>query len=1073
MDVCLNCGTQIQQPAQFCSACGRRLHTATGSEQFRLVTILFCDIVDSVALGSRLEPLTLQRVLDRFFDTTRRVLASHGGKVGTRRGDGVMAVFGIPAPHDDDPMRAVRAAADLREALSLLSADLERRHNVSLVVRMGVNTGRVLVRNRADSLEEEVTGPAVNLAKRLQEGADPDMILIGEETYPLVRDAVRAERTEPLRLKGVPEPVQAHRVHEVVPGKPGRARRLDRPFIGREPDQHLLQSLFDRTVAEHRCHLVTVLGPAGIGKSRLVDEFLHLLGDRADVLRGQCLSYGDSATFWPIMEMVTQAVSISPTDPPSVVQQRLESPLLDDENGRDIALRVAQLLGLGEDIGLPGDTFSALRRFLEALARRRPLVMVIDDLHWADPTLLDAIEHIAEFSVDTPIMLLCLARRDELFKLRSHWPGGKLNAASLSLSPLREAEGEQLIAHLLGSKQPDLEVLLHISQLTQGYPLYIEELVEELVQRGVLRLVDDRWVPATDLNEVEVPWSIQALLSARLGRLDEAEQATLERAAVVGKQFHAADIVAVWPDSDPETVAAHLEALARHDLIHGDRSAVFPLPAVEGGEGYSFRHILIRNVAYERMNEEIRAERHERYADWVQRAAGNRLSQFDELIAVHLNEAYNYRRKLGPLDQGTENLARRAGERFAAAGHRAWARGDIRLTLTLLRRADRLLRMDDPTRLGVLPDLADALLAAGDLQEAMHAYEEMAAAARAVEDERTAMHATLGNLLVVALKDLEGFLRDAPEQSKRAVELFTRLGDDLGLAKAGYVGAHADWLLGRSAEARAAAVRAGGLARRAGDRSQEAKAVRLSCVILLSGSASMDDAIRQSQEALELAKSAGMRSLEASMLTILARAAAMSGAFDKAHQFSKVARTIALDLGESLMAAVDSISVGFVQLLEGDLTAAEQTLRSGYDALERMGAIVPQATAAGMLARVLLRQARYEEAEEMTRVCERLAAPHPVDVQLNWRAIRAVLLVRRGALEAAERLAREAIALAEDGDQLDAQAEAYTDLAEILRTAKRREEATHALQRALRLYQSKGNETGAKTVQRELIMLSR
>lgn len=1038
-----------------------------------MVTVLFCDIVDSVVLGSRLEPLTLQRVLDRFFDTARRVLVSHGGRVGTRRGDGVMAVFGIPIPHDDDPVRAVRAGADLREALSLLNPDLERRHNVSLIARVGVNTGRVLVRDRAGSVEEEVTGHAVNLAKRLQECAEPGVILIGEETYPLVRDAVRTDRTGPLRLKGLVEPVQAYRVLEVLSGKPGRARRFDRPIIGRELDQRLLQTLFDRTVAERCCHLVTILGPAGIGKSRLVDEFLHAMGDQADVLRGQCLSYGDSATFWPIMEMVTRAVGISPTDSPATVHERLARPLLGDPHARDIALRVAQLLGLGEDSGLPGGTFSALRQFLEALARRRPLVMVIDDLHWADPTLLDAIEHIAEFSTGTPILLLCLARQDELLKVRSDWPGGKLNAASLSLSPLSEAEGERLIAHLLDGKQPHLEVLLHISQLTQGYPLYIEELVEELVQRGVLRLVDDRWVAATDLNQVEVPWSIQALLAARLARLDEAEQATLERAAVVGKQFHVADITALWPESDPDTVAANLQALARQELIYSDHSAVFPLPAVDGGEGYSFRHILIRNVAYERMTEEVRAERHERYANWVERAAGNRLSQFDELVAVHLNEAYNYRRRLGPTDEVTEKLGRRAGERFAAAGRRAAARGDIQLTLTLLRRADRLLRTGDPTRLGVLSDLADALQAAGDLRGALRSYEEIAAAAEASGDERFAMHAALGSLLVVGLQDLDRFMKEAGQQTARAVELFKRLADDRGLARARYVRAYADWLLGRSAEARSAVLRAGDLARKAGDNPQAARAMRLHYSILLAGETSVDEVTRQGEQAVELARNTGMRSLEAGVLAILAQAAAMRGEFAKAYELISSARTIILDLGEGFMRATDSLTLGFVELLEGNLAGAEQALQGGYDALARMGAIVPRAMAAAMLARVFLRQGRYEKAEEMTRVCEQLAAPPMLDVQLKWRTIRAVLVAHQGDLETAERLAREAIGLAESSDQLDPQAEASVDLAEILRMAQRRAEAVQALERALRLYQRKGNQTGVKMVQRELIAVSR
>ncbi len=1072
MRECPVCKRPVAASDRSCTDCGAELRPASGSEEFRVITVVFCDIVDSMKLDDQLELLPLRRVMDRFYETASRILVGHGGAVGTRHGDGLMAVFGIPTPHDDDALRAVRAASELREALSQLSAELQSSHKIALATRIGVNTGRVLVHTEGTSVEEQVTGHAVNLARRFEQNAGPDGILIGEGTYSLVRDAVRVEQTEPLRLKGVPSPVVGYRVLRVMLGVPGRVRRLDRPLIGRDLDQRLLMDLFERTVAERSCHLVVLLGPAGIGKSRLVDHFVQELGDQATILRGHCLSYGESVTFWPIMEIVTQAAGIAPTDPLDMVYERLGEPLADSDRAREITLRVAQLIGFTAESGLPGDSYSALRAFLEALARRRPLVVFVDDLHWAEPSLLDAMDHIAEYSQGVPLMLLCVARPEELLQRRERWPGAKPNTLCISLSPLRESEGEKLVEHLLDGKRLDVEVMTYIWQLTEGYPLFVEELVEGLVQQGILRLVEGRWVAtASELEKVALPRTIEALLTVRLARLSEEERSIIERAAVVGKQFHTADIVALSPQMRPSEVANCLETLCLQDLIDRDHSAVFPLPAVEGGDGYSFRHILIRNAAYERMTEEVRADRHRRYANWVEETAGDRLSQFDELIAYHLNEAYEYQRKLGPPDAAAQELARRGGERFAAAGRRAVIRGDIRLTLALLRRASRLLPHEDSSRIAVLSDLAGALQATGELQRAREVHDELIARAEAAGQEAEALHATLGRLQVLAFTDLSAFLRDARREAERAVSVFTRTHDGLGLAKAWHVLALADWVVGNSASA--AAARARGFAQEAGDRSQEAKAIRLYCQILLSGEVPVAEVTKRAQQALTLARTTGMRSLEASMLTTLAQTAAMAGDFDSARAYNKEGSAVALEFGELLTRAADSACEGLVLLLQEKPADAEETLRKGYEALEQMGATTPQASIAVLLGRVLLYQGRYGEAEEMIEVCERLAAADHVDIQVKRQSVRAVLLARRSKLEEAERSARVAVELAETTDQLDTQAQAHADLAAILRIATRREEAIQELERALRLYRRKGNDTGVRAVRRELINLRR
>jgi class 3 adenylate cyclase/tetratricopeptide (TPR) repeat protein len=1039
------------------------------------VTVVFCDVESSTQLGKQLGPQTMKRTMDRFAETTRRVLASHGGQPGKRHGDSVMAVFGIPVAHDDDALRAVRAALELQQALAPLGEELEREHQMPLQVRVGVNTGRVLV-HEGDSLEGRVAGPTVIVATRLEEVAEPGSVMIGEETHELVRDAVRSQRVEPLELHGIAEPVPAYRLLEVLPGKPGRIPRLRAPMLGRDLEQELLRCLFARVVAERNCHLVTILGRVGVGKSRLANEFAKGLGDRALVLRGYCLEYGDAVTFWPVVQIVHQAAGIDPTDEPAEARQRLAALFGGDGlDGldRQALSQIEQLLGIGEPtVELPRDTSWALRRLLESIARRQPLVVLIEDLQWAQPILLDALEEIAENADDEPIMLLCMARPDELFERRKHWPGRRRNATSMLLSPLGDQDGEQLVSHLLGSRELDPEALARITYLAQGYPLIIEELLATLIDRGVLRELEGRWIATADLPEQSVPPSIQALLSARLDRLDPRDRKIIERAAVVGERFHTADIEALSPAARPVQVAARLDALVRQELIQPAQGPATPL-RFQSGERFRFRHALIRSVVYERMTEPVRAELHERYADHLEQTAGERLPQFDEIIGYHLNEAYRYRRKLGPLDEHARQLAGRAGERYAAAGQRAALRGDISLTCSWLGRASRLLSSDHPTRLAILPELADALQSAGELEQALRVYQDTLDTARAAGDDRTALHAELGQLYVTAFADLERFLQDGRERIEQALPRLEHLEDHLGLAKAWYLLAYLDWAAGHTEVGREEVERSLNLVRLAGNARWEAKALRLHCLILYWGPTPLAEVERHNRDALEFAQRSSMRSLEAGALTIFARTGAMRGDFDVARSFLRRATDITTELGELLTQASDSITQGMVELLAGELDAAEQALRGGRRELERMGGTGPLASVAAMLARVLLRQERYEEAESVTRECEDVAASHQIDAQAKWRSIRAVVQARRGELEAAERLAREAVDRADETDQVEIQAEVRADLSEVLRISGRHQEAARELNRALHLYERKGNVAAATQVRGLLVSMRR
>jgi class 3 adenylate cyclase/tetratricopeptide (TPR) repeat protein len=1071
MTTCPNCGNGLVDQPRFCPECGHRLTARATTQEFRIVTVVFCDVVKSTELERELDPLPMQRLLDRYGQAVRRALGDRGASVGKRHGDGFMAAFGVPELHEDDALRAVRAAGELRTTLDELAKEVREQRGLEFHVRLGINTGNVLVRD-AGTLEEELTGTPVNLAKRFEELAGAGEILLGEETYRLVADAVKAEPAGPLTVKGAAEPQNVWRLLEVLPDRPGRARRPIAPMVGRGREQQLLQHLFERAAAEGACHLVSVLGSAGVGKSRLVDEFVAGLSDQASVLRGHCPAFGDSVTMWPMVEVVRQAAGIAPDDTPEQARARLAELLAGVERGNLVTERIAQLLGFGQDAGLPEDTFWALERLLETLAHRRPLVLVIDDLQWAHPILLDAVEHVAEYA-DAPLMLLCMARPDELFSRRAQWPGGKANTLSFLLSPLPEREGEQLVVHLLGGRV-DPAVQAHVSEWAQGFPLLVEELVSNLRDEGRLGAADGRWTLTAEPEETAdrraptVPTSIHALLLARLDRLGPRGRAVIEPAAVVGQQFHLGDVEALHPGGAAADLTAGLQELVRHDLIradHGPTSA--PLPP-NSGPGYRFRHATIKTVAYERLPDDRRAELHERYADWLERETEDRRSQFDEIVGHHFYEAYRYAARLDPAGDQVTELARRAGERYAAAGQRAAVRGDTRLVQAWLGRSARLLPADHPLRLRSLPALAEAQQSHGKLTDATRAYQELARSATAVGDEGLALHATIGRLGITAVHDPRQFLREGRDEVELAIAAFERLGDRLGLAKAWHLLAYLDWTRGRLTQAEAAAERARALAREAGDPGWEANAIGMHCLTLYWGPLPLEIVERRGREALVEAERSGVSSLAATAYRVLARVAAHRGDLEEARRFVELATAITREEGSLLPRAVDCISRAMVEMLAGDLPAAEEVLRKGYAQLEEMGGTGPRVNVATLLARVRLQRNRNDDAEELTRTCERLAAPDQADAQIKWRSIRAIAVARRGEHNEAEQLAREAVYLAGKTDQLDSRAEAHVDLAEVLLLSGRGRESAHELERAIALFQEKGNEVGERSARRLL-----
>ncbi len=606
MLVCETCGHENRDGAKFCEECAAPLaEQQTPHEVRKTVTVVFCDVAGSTAMGEALDPESVRRVMERFFETMRTAIELHGGLVEKFIGDAVMAVFGVPQVHEDDALRAVRAASDMRASLDTLNPELDRDHGMTLACRIGVNTGDV-VAGAGD--QKIVTGDAVNVAARLEQAAAPGEILLGEPTFSLVRDAVVTEAIDDLSMKGKADPVPAYRLVEVVPGAAGFARHLDAPIVGRERELSLLRDVFERTVTDQSCQLFTVLGVGGVGKSRLMAAFTDELGTQATILRGRCLPYGEGITYYPLAEALIDVADLRENDAPEVARRKLTMLAGDDGDAVAIAERVGQAIGLHGGETTPEEVRWAVRALLERLAAERPVVFVIDDIQWAEPTFIELIEHVADLARDVPILLACMAR-PELLDDRPGWAGGKLNATSILLEPLNAEECGRLVTNLLADDSVDPVVRERIATAAEGHPLYAEEITGLLVDEGRLVLKEGRWTPTGDLADLPVPPTISALLAARLDKLPPSERRLIEVASVMGQVFYLDAVRELSGEVSGATDG--IAALVRKQIIRPERSDLSATDAL------GFRHLLIRDEAYASIPKATRADLHERFAAWL------------------------------------------------------------------------------------------------------------------------------------------------------------------------------------------------------------------------------------------------------------------------------------------------------------------------------------------------------------------------------------------------------------------------------------------------------------------------
>jgi class 3 adenylate cyclase len=920
----------------------------------KVVTVLFCDVVGSTALGETVDPEALQGVLARYFERMKAIVESHGGSVEKFIGDAVMAVFGVPAVHEDDALRACRAAVEMRAAFPELGVQ----------ARIGVNTGGVVTGTE----ERLATGDAVNVAARLQNAADPDEILIGEATLELIRGAVESEPLRPLELKGKAEPVAAHRLITVL-GAP--ERRHESRFVGRESELGLIREAWQRAQAHQGCELVTIAGDPGIGKSRLVAEALPAMDAR--VVRGRCLPYGEGITYWPVVEVIKQLDAL-PSDP-------------------DAGAAIRSLLGETDRPASPEEIAWAFRKLLEEQA---PIAVVFDDIQWGEDTFLDLAESVGVLSAGAVILLVCMAR-PELSSRRPDWP------IALRLEPLPDTAVNEILSGLTGDLRG------RVATAAGGNPLFLTEML----------------AMAEENHEVEVPPTLRALLAARLDQLGSRERHVLECGAIEGEIFHRGAVQALALEE--AQVTPHLTSLVRSQLIRPDRTQ---LP---GEEGFRFRHLLIRDEAYEAVPKAARAELHERLAAWLEER-GEELVERDELLGHHLEQAARYRQELGTTDP---QLGQRAAERLASAGRRALWRGDEHAAVSLLERA---LELSRPVRLDIQLelDLADALQEQPDRAAAVAA----AAVSRAAEaGEETG--AALARAMVASFRNAAGetTIDEVERLVRAALPPLEQAQDHAGLAR--LYGA-----LGQVSNARGQWEDWAQAAERA---VLEARLAGRSDTNLYGLASALAEGPRPADDALEILDA---YLPESARLLRRAELLAQLDRFEEAWSLAHDQARHLLDLGGSKTA---DHTLAAIAALAGDHEAAAHHLRLFCDFLEQRNQLAVLSTHLAELGRELCLLGRLDEAQPLAQLSRTLGDEEDSITQVAWRLTEALVRGGRERFAEAEQLAREAVEISNQTDLLNLQGTALQDLSQILAATGRTGEAADALRQALNRYRMKRN----------------
>ncbi len=1002
-------------------ACGARLGGFATSDERKPVTILFTDVAGSTSLGERLEPEAVRRVMLRYFETASAVVERHGGTVEKFIGDAVMAVFGVPAALEDHAGRAVRAALELQDELGRLNGELRRHWGVQIAIRTGVNSGEV-VAGDSSAGQALVTGDPVNVAARLQQAAAAGETLIGDATRRLVADGLEVEAVDSLSVRGKAKPLKAWRLIGA-----GTQPAADvGPMQGREPELRQLRETFERVAYEHSPQRVVILGPAGIGKSRLAREVGDALSDRATVLIGRCLPYGEGITYWALAEIVRQVAGGAE---PRAALVRI---FADDERAEVLADRVLQAAGLEEATAAREDLTGAVRDLFARLAQEQPVVLVLEDLHWADPALLDLIEHLLE-RTDASLMLLCLAR-PELAEARPQWTRETHASCMLELGPLTDADTHALIRQLLPADAAAEPMRDQLTARAEGNPLFVQQMIAFLRETGA------------ETVDVSVPPTIHALLAARLDRLSVAERRAIGAASVVGREFAAEAVSALAGNGD---LSGMLDALARKQLVAPEASSF------EGEDGFAFSHILIRDAAYESITKEDRAALHERLADWLEQRHADRMIEIEAILGHHLERAYRYRSELGEVGEHSFALAQRAAGHLSSAGRRAVRAREDTAALGLLERAGALLPATARDRLELLPAIGESLEGAANHTQAGEVYEEALERAVSAGERRIEGLARLGRAHVWFVAHPEIPASRLVDETEHAIRLLEQAGEERGLADAWRLLGETHLYDGRASDGQRALERALAHADpEAFPRHWNAISFAMG-MCLLDGPAPLARATGFAEEHLAAARARSMRAMEADMLHVLGVGLARRAAFGAARAALSASTAISEDMGLLYMSQWSKRSRGRLELAAGDAVAAERALRESWDVLTQMGLHSSLGETAVPLAESLYAQGRLDEADATLKAMNDDLEP---SVSAPRLALRAKLLAAEGWTRLAEETADRALRLVRATDWPCLQVDALLAHAEVMQTAGRIDDARKSAQEAERIARAKGYE---------------
>ena len=1058
MRICPGCGEQNPEGMRFCTVCGASLTEVVVRESRRTVTIVFAMPKVHSLTGETVGPETLRDVMSRYFDGMRAALERHGGTVEKFIGDAVMAVFGLPVRHEDDAVRAIRAASDMQAALERLNPEFRAGYSLELSNHIGVNSGEVIAGD-ASTAQRMVTGDAVNTAARLEQAAGSGEIVLGDLTYRLARDQIEVEFMEPLALKGKAEPVPAYRL---VRARTERVAEQSHgtPFVGRETELTRLGAALADAMMTRRSRLAAVVGDAGVGKSRLIREFATRATEHARLIRGRCLPYGDGITFWPLAEAVREAAGIGNEDTPRVAIRRLDR-LLEQAGADDrqaIVERVAAAVNLSDAQFPVAELMWGGRRFLEALARQRPLVLLVDDLHWAESTFLDFLDHLLDTVEDAPVLILGSSRHEIAER---HGPWAEAHEEMLvRLQPLSDADAGQIVEELLGSLEESIRA--RIAGAAEGNPLYVEQIVSMLVETGAIERGANGWIARAGAGQLQIPPTVQALVASRLDALRSEERAVVDPASVIGLTFALDAITELVDEHTRPGLDGDLQVLVGKQLVRRlDEDEVL----------YRFGHQIIRDTAYGSLLKRARAVLHERFVTWAERVnkERGRELEFEEILGYHLEQAYTYRAELGVIDDAARAVAEEAAAKLSSAGRRALGRADMPAAANLLERSTALLDKDDPRRVELLVDLSEARWELGEMEAAAAAVLQAESAAAAIGDPRLQARVALARAWVRIYSP--GSL-PADEQVDdqlivaRATDALVAADDHAGLARAWRVQAMLSSRAGRYDDVARAAERLIESATQAGELRLLARGAAGYAMQAVWSSEPVDQLAMKTESFLGSVH--GDRRAEANISLALAQLYAMRGEFDRARELYQRGQTLLRDLGPSINAIATSIATARVELLARDLATAEAELRRDEADLALLEERYYRASIAATLARVLVLEDKLEEAERYANLAAEIAEPDDVDPQIVWRSASSRVRAMRGDAEAALKLSDESLELTRETEDVLLKAEALVDRGAVLAALGRDAEAAQAQQEALELYERKGDVVSAGRIREAL-----